>query len=458
MKSKFPHSIIISALLIVATLAGCKEKKSDVINTPWGSTINKENTADTLFEVSEHATVTTLNDIKANGEMIMLTLSGPQTYYDYHGKGMGVHYLMCEKLAEHLGVTLRIDVCSDTLDMLNRLRLGEGDIIAVPMTKKDKTPTNPKGSNETKDGKGGNDAKSGKGSNEAKGSKATAVDVVGQDFIICAEGWLVNKDNTSLAEAVKAWYKPSMLAETQKQETYLLSSGSVKRHVYPWMLSAEKGQVSSYDNLFKKYAPTASVDWTLLAAQCYQESCFDPKAHSWAGACGLMQIMPSTADHLALPRHRIYEPEANVAAAARYMKELQEEFKDVANPAERLKFALAAYNGGLHHIRDAMALTKKYGGISQRWSDVRHYVLALANAEYYRDPVVKSGYMRGTETANYVDMIVERQRQYRHALRTGTTVISKVNVRHSSSSHNPSGASSLIDAQPHRAAKKNKWR
>lgn len=441
MKSNFSHSIIISALLIAAPLAGCKEKKSDVINTPWGTTINKENTADTLFEASDQVTVTTLNDIKANGEMIMLTLSGPQTYYDYHGKGMGVHYLMCEKLAEHLGVTLRIDVCTDTLDMLNRLRLGEGDIIAVPMTKKYK----------------GNE-KSGKGGNEAKGGKATAVDVVGQDFISCAEGWLVNKDNASLADAVKAWYKPSMLAETQKQETYLLSSGSVKRHVYPWMLSAEKGQVSSYDNLFKKYAPTASVDWTLLAAQCYQESCFDPKAHSWAGACGLMQIMPSTADHLALPRHRIYEPEANVAAAARYMKELQEEFKDVANPTERLKFALAAYNGGLHHIRDAMALTKKYGGINQRWSDVRHYVLALSNVEYYRDPVVKSGYMRGSETANYVDMIVERQRQYRHALRTGTTVISKVNVKNSSSSHNPSGTSSLIDAQPHRAAKKNKWR
>lgn len=428
-----PNRLVLDRLLrgsvpmLLLFLASCQEKRPEVIKTPWGTTITTS-VADTVAPEAEQGSGTekqlmpTLADIKANGEMIMLTISGPQTYYDYHGKGMGVNYLMCEKLAAHLGVTLRIDVCTDTLDMLRRLENGEGDIIAVPMD-------------------------SYKPQSKASQSATKTV----------ANGWLISSQNPSLADAVNSWYKPAFLAETQKQETYLLSSGSVTRHVYPWMLSAEKGQVSTYDNLFKKYAPNAGVDWTLLAAQCYQESCFDPKAHSWAGACGLMQIMPSTADHLALPRSRIYEPEANVAAAAKYMKELQQEFNDVANPAERLKFALAAYNGGLHHVRDAMALTKKHGGIQYRWNDVRHYILALSKPEFYRDPVVKSGYMRGTETANYVDMIVERQRQYRHALRTGTTVISKVNSRHSASQ--PSGgSSSLIDAVPHRAAKKNKWR
>lgn len=408
-------------------LVACQEKRPAVIKTPWGTTIATAAVDTASAEEGQGSDVQThqalsLDDIKANGEMIMLTISGPQTYYDYHGKGMGVNYLMCEKLAAHLGVTLRIDVCTDTLDMLRRLENGEGDVIAVPMDSY-KSP--------------------------GKASQFSTKTV--------ANGWLTNSNNPSLAEAINNWYKPSYLAETQKQETYLLTSGSVTRHVYPWMLSAEKGQVSTYDNLFKKYAPNAGVDWTLLAAQCYQESCFDPKAHSWAGACGLMQIMPSTADHLALPRNRIYDPEANVAAAARYMKELQEEFKDVANPAERLKFALAAYNGGMHHVRDAMALTKKHGGVQYRWSDVRHYILALAQPEFYRDPVVKSGYMRGTETANYVDMIVERQRQYRHALRTGTAVISKVKTGQSST-RSSGGASSLIDAVPHRAAKKNKWR
>lgn len=416
-----------SAPVFLLLLVACQEKRPTVIKTPWGTTIataavDTVSTEEDEGSGAEKHQALSLEDIKANGEMIMLTISGPQTYYDYHGKGMGVNYLMCEKLAAHLGVTLRIDVCTDTLDMLRRLENGEGDVIAVPMERYQSS---------------------------GKASQFSTK--------VVANGWLTNSNNPSLADAINKWYKPTFLAETQKQETYLLTSGSVTRHVYPWLLSAEKGQVSTYDNLFKKYAPNAGVDWTLLAAQCYQESCFDPKAHSWAGACGLMQIMPSTADHLALPRNRIYDPEANVAAASRYMRELQEEFKDVGNPAERLKFALAAYNGGLHHVRDAMALTKKYGGVQYRWGDVRHYILALSKPEFYRDPVVKSGYMRGMETANYVDMIVERQRQYRYALRTGTAVISKVKARHSSTQSSV-GSSSLIDAVPHRAAKKNKWR
>lgn len=416
-----------SAPVFLLLLVACQEKRPTVIKTPWGTTIataavDTVSTEEGEGSGAEKHQALSLEDIKANGEMIMLTISGPQTYYDYHGKGMGVNYLMCEKLAAHLGVTLRIDVCTDTLDMLRRLENGEGDVIAVPMEKYQSS---------------------------GKASQFSTK--------VVANGWLTNSNNPSLANAINEWYKPTFLAETQKQETYLLTSGSVTRHVYPWLLSAEKGQVSTYDSLFKKYAPNAGVDWTLLAAQCYQESCFDPKAHSWAGACGLMQIMPSTADHLALPRNRIYDPEANVAAASRYMRELQEEFKDVGNPAERLKFALAAYNGGLHHVRDAMALTKKHGGVQYRWGDVRHYILALSNPEFYRDPVVKSGYMRGMETANYVDMIVERQRQYRYALRTGTAVISKVKARHSSTQSSV-GSSSLIDAVPHRAAKKNKWR
>ena len=52
--------------------------------------------------------------------------------------------------------------------------------------------------------------------------------------------------------------------------------------------------------IFKRYAPIARFDWRLLAAQCYQESTFDPNARSWAGASGLMQIMPKTAKHLGL--------------------------------------------------------------------------------------------------------------------------------------------------------------
>lgn len=419
-------------------LTACQQKPKTTV-TPWGATIDVDGggeSADTVTDNSDDRY--TLKDILQGGEMIMLTLSGPETYYDYHGKGLGVHYLLCEKLAEHLGVTLRVDVCRDTLDLLQRLRDGEGDIAAFPVSR-----NNQKGfisCNVT-------DTVKVKANKKEKEKAYDASDA----------SWIVSKDNNELAEMVRKWFKPEMFAQVRQQQEYILTVGSVTRHVNPFFLSTEKGTISHYDHLFRKYSTVAGMDWTMIASQCYQESCFDPKAHSWAGACGLMQIIPTTADHLGLARSRIYEPEANVAAAARYMKELQGLFADIANPQERLKFALAAYNGGYHHVRDAMALTKKYGGMPHSWSDVRTYILALAQPAYYTDPIVKNGYMRGSETANYVDMIFERYGQYKRALRTGGKINSSVKPKVTSS---PSriGSSTLLDVEPHRASKENKWR
>ena len=394
----FPLALTLTFPLLLSCQ---KQAKNNIVETPWGGTVS----------IDGEAPVTQSTDSAGLGEeIIMLTLYGPETYYEYHGKDMGTNYLLCEKLAEHLRKSVRIDVCRDTTDMLQRLQSGEGDIIAVPLSRKHQ-----------------------------------------QGFITVANNWVVNSSSTQLASLIRSWYKPGMLAQVREQEQYQLSVASVTRRIFPVMLSASKGTISHYDHLFRKYAPVALVDWTLLAAQCYQESCFDPQAHSWAGACGLMQIMPSTADHLSLPRQQIYEPEPNVAAAARYMRELQTLFLDINNPAERIRFALAAYNGGANHVRDAMALAKKYGAIPQRWSDVRRYILLLQDSRYYTDPIVKYGYMRGSETAQYVDNIMQRYSQYRVALATGAKVKVPVNVNVPV----PVGVST---ASPHRAAKKNKWR
>lgn len=398
----FPLAFPFLLALTFQLLTSCqKQAKNNIVETPWGGTVS----------IDGEAPVTQSTDSAGLGEeIIMLTLYGPETYYEYHGKDMGTNYLLCEKLAEHLRKSVRIDVCRDTTDMLQRLQGGEGDIIAVPLSRKHQ-----------------------------------------QGFITVANNWVVNSSSTQLASLIRSWYKPGMLAQVREQEQYQLSVASVTRRIFPVMLSASKGTISHYDHLFRKYAPVALVDWTLLAAQCYQESCFDPQAHSWAGACGLMQIMPSTADHLSLPRQQIYEPEPNVAAAARYMRELQTLFLDINNPAERIRFALAAYNGGANHVRDAMALAKKYGAIPQRWSDVRRYILLLQDPRYYTDPIVKYGYMRGSETAQYVDNIMQRHSQYRVALATGAKVKVSVNV-------NVPVPVDVSTASPHRAAKKNKWR
>lgn len=186
----------------------------------------------------------------------------------------------------------------------------------------------------------------------------------------------------------------------------------IKRSVRAPFINKEKGIISVYDDLFRTASTQTGWDWRLIAAQCYQESGFDPQAVSRAGARGLMQIMPGTAKELGLSMNDVHSPEANLAAASKYICQLSALFSDIKSSEERIHFVLAAYNGGYKHIRDAMALTKKYGGNPQRWENVSAYVLALQQPKYYRDPVVKYGYMIGSETAGYVSSIVQRARQY----------------------------------------------
>lgn len=346
--------LLSTLIFILILLCSCGQKKQETVVTPWGEIADTIPTDDSFD----------LDEIQRNGELIALTLTGPETYYDYRGKHLGAQYLLAQKFADKLGVSLRMEVCRDSAEMLQRLEDGEADLICYPMTKK-------------------------------------------------GLGWLVGDDKEDLEEELKAWYKPGMLAEVKKEEEFLLSNRAVRRRVFAPMLNRAGGVISHYDGFFQRYASTIRWDWRLLAAQCYQESTFDPKARSWAGACGLMQIMPGTADDLGLSRANIYDPEQNIAAAVRYLAQLERNFSDIREHSERTKFVLAAYNGGHFHIRDAMALARKNGRNANSWREVESFVLGLSQPQYYNDPVVKNGYMRGSETVDYVRKIHERWNGYR---------------------------------------------
>jgi hypothetical protein len=92
------------------------------------------------------------------------------------------------------------------------------------------------------------------------------------------------------------------------------------------------------DRLVKEASGKYKLDPTLLRAVMRQESGLRPCAISTAGAMGLMQIMPETADDLGLADP--FEPSANVDAGAHYLKQMLERYN--GNRA----LALAAYNAG----------------------------------------------------------------------------------------------------------------
>ena len=337
------------AMGLVCLLFSCQQRQERVV-TPYGSVLDS-------VAVTEDFD---LDDIQTNGELIVATVSGPETYYDYHGRQLGTQYLICQHFADSLGVRLRIDVCRDSAELKRRLQDGEADLVAWP------TP----------------------GEIE------------------------VGSEKPELAEELAVWYHPDRIAAAKKEEQELLTVRKVRRRIFSPMLDKRGGIISHYDQYFITYSRDIRWDWRLLAAQCYQESTFDPKAVSFAGAKGLMQIMPGTADHLGIPRSRLFDPEANISASTKYIAQLQRTFADIGDHYERTNFVLASYNSGSHHIRDAMALAKRDGKNPHRWSEVSQYVLRLAQPRYYNDPIVKYGYMRGSETVDYVAKIRQRYAGY----------------------------------------------
>lgn len=228
--------------------------------------------------------------------------------------------------------------------------------------------------------------------------------------------WGVSPKTPWLADTMNEWIKT---AEYQRENDMLFKRYfELSKSVPGGDFKITNGQISRYDNLFKKYADEIGWDWRLLASQGFAESRFNPNAVSWAGARGVMQIMPRTANAYGLSRKNMSNPEASIRTATKIIKDLDKSLKKrVPDETERQKFVLAAYNSGLAHVLDAIALAKKYGKDPTVWfGNVSETMLWKANPKYYNDPVVKYGYSRGGETSSYVRKIMNYYEQSRRQI------------------------------------------
>jgi peptidoglycan lytic transglycosylase len=124
-----------------------------------------------------------------------------------------------------------------------------------------------------------------------------------------------------------------------------------------------------YQSIVRGHSRNYRLDPALLAAVIYQESKFRAHARSSSGAVGLMQLLPSTAEGIAVhtggTRFRVSDlddPEINVRYGAWYLRHLLDKYGD-----ERT--ALAAYNAGQENVDRWRAEGK---GIE--FAETRHYV------------------------------------------------------------------------------------
>jgi len=226
--------------------------------------------------------------------------------------------------------------------------------------------------------------------------------------------WAVRKGSTTLLQELNTWLSGFIRTPKYKilYAKYFESDKSttiVESDFY----AINTGRISPYDDYIRHYSQQLGWDWRLMASLIYQESKFKKDVTSWAGAWGLMQLMPTTAKRFGVDT--ISSPREQIRAGSEYIVWLNKQFSDITDQNERIKFVLAAYNIGPGHILDARSLAKKNGADPNVWDgNVARFLLSKADPKYYNDPVVKFGFCRGTETFRYVSEVLERYEHYKN--------------------------------------------
>lgn len=228
--------------------------------------------------------------------------------------------------------------------------------------------------------------------------------------------WVVRESSPELAKEINKWAEDIEGIRVYKAtiKRYFELSKSPSDEDMPQI---QDGNISPYDAVFQKHHSLLGWDWQLLASIAYQESRFKPQVVSWAGAVGLMGIMPNTARNLGFNPSELKNPEISVRASVECLFRFRKGFSKIEDPVELMKFTLASYNAGSGHVYDAQRLAEKHGKNPNVWEEVSEFVRLKSEPEYYNDPVCKHGYLRGNETFNYVIEVMSRYEYYKK--RTG---------------------------------------
>jgi len=227
-------------------------------------------------------------------------------------------------------------------------------------------------------------------------------------------GWAVRFNSPELMAAANQWLK-AFKKEVDYNvifNKYFKNSRAFRKRIKSDFLSINNNKISKYDELIKKNLEGTDWDWRLISSLIYQESQFDPHATSWAGAHGLMQMMPATAKELGVKNRA--NPEQNIRGGVKYLKQLWERFDMVEDSTQRLKFTMASYNCGYYHVIDAQFLAGQRNLDKTLWDDnVEKMILELSYPKNYNISGINYGYVKGIEPYTYVKQIFKRYQHYK---------------------------------------------
>ena len=162
-----------------------------------------------------------------------------------------------------------------------------------------------------------------------------------------------------------------------------------------------ENRLPRYREMFENAGEEWDVDWRLLAAIGYQESHWRAKAVSPTGVRGIMMLTLDTAAYLGLDDR--LDPKSSIFGGAQFYARQTERVADSVPDPDRAWMALAAYNVGFNHIKDARTIVKQQGGDPDTWIDMSEALPLLSQRKWYSK--LPYGYARGWEPVLYVNNI-----------------------------------------------------
>jgi membrane-bound lytic murein transglycosylase F len=162
-----------------------------------------------------------------------------------------------------------------------------------------------------------------------------------------------------------------------------------------------ESRLPRYRQMFEEAAAQWGLDWRLLAAIAYQESHWRAGAVSPTGVRGIMMLTEDTARYLGIDDR--VDPRNSIFGGAQYYARQTERVADSVEEPDRTWMALAAYNVGFNHLKDARQIVEWQGGDPDAWVDISNALPLLAQREWYSR--VPFGYARGWEPVLYVNNI-----------------------------------------------------
>jgi len=216
-------------------------------------------------------------------------------------------------------------------------------------------------------------------------------------------GWAVNPKAKKILKRINSFFKEIHI-NGKYAEIYNKYYANVDIFDYVDLRAFHKRiktRLPRYKPLIKEAAYRYDFDWRLIAAQVYQESHFNPRAKSHAGAYGLMQLTFSTAKSLGVKN--IFNPLQNINGGVKHLRNLYNHFNKTVG-SDSLFIALAAYNVGQGHIFDARNLAKTMNLNPNKWSSLEQTLPLLRYRKYYKNATY--GYCRGREPIKYIKQIM----------------------------------------------------